>query len=107
MAFSQFDLTELVSRLEHDVSRTLGPVHRGRVHDTVAGMEIGDVSDPDAIIVDAVQQALHDEFVDTTWPACPRHHRHPLWYRNGQWWCEQDGAPIASLGELELGSRNR
>lgn len=50
-------------------------------------------------VVDDVQQRLHDEFVDTTWPACPLHHHHPLWYSEGWWRCPQEGA-IARLGEL-------
>jgi hypothetical protein len=50
--------------------------------------------------VNDVQQYFHDTFVDTTWPACPRHPRHPLWYRAGSWWCVQDGVAVASLGEL-------
>jgi hypothetical protein len=34
------------------------------------------------LVVEAVEdleQRLHDTFVDTTWPACPRHRQHPLW----------------------------
>jgi hypothetical protein len=37
------------------------------------------------LVVEAVedlQQRLHDTFVDTTWPACPRHRQHPLWLGN-------------------------
>ena len=51
-------------------------------------------------VVEDTQQAIHDDFIDTTWPRCPRHHRHPLWLHNGGWWCEEDGICIASLGEL-------
>lgn len=51
--------------------------------------------------VDDVQQVVHDEFIDTTWPACPRHPNHPLWFREGWWWCEMDGVAIAKLGELK------
>jgi hypothetical protein len=32
-------------------------------------------------VVDDVQQYIHDTFIDTTWPACPRHPNHPLWLR--------------------------
>jgi hypothetical protein len=28
--------------------------------------------------VEQLQQLLHDTFVDTTWPTCPRHRQHPL-----------------------------
>ena len=50
-------------------------------------------------IVDDVQQRLQDEFVDTTWPACPRHPNHPLEYSAGAWHCPRGGV-IARLGEL-------
>lgn len=50
-------------------------------------------------VVDDVQQRMHDEFVNTTWPTCPHHPNHPLWYSDGWWRCRVDG-PIARLGEL-------
>jgi hypothetical protein len=102
MASVDFDLAELISRLERDVARTVGDAHRELVHETAARIQEFDIADAHAKIVDDVQQALHDEFVDTTWPACPRHHRHPLWYRDGAWWCEQDAVAIAPLGELPI-----
>ena len=56
----------------------------------------------DRSVVDGLQQTAHDLFWDTTWPACPRHHRHPLWYDadSDAWCCEQDGAVLAALGSL-------
>lgn len=51
--------------------------------------------------VDNVQQVVHDEFIDTTWPACPRHVNHPLWFHDGWWTCELDGVAIARLGNLK------
>jgi hypothetical protein len=56
----------------------------------------------DRSVVDGLQQTAHDLFWDTTWPACPRHLRHPLWYDEGQqaWFCQQDGAVVAPLGGL-------
>ncbi len=50
-------------------------------------------------VVDDVQQRLQDEFVDTTWPACPHHPNHPLEYSDGEWSCQRDGV-VARLGEL-------
>ena len=52
-----------------------------------------------------VQQLLHDTVVDTTWPACPRHRRHPLWLGEDDagglaWRCPRDDAAIAPLGAL-------
>jgi hypothetical protein len=46
------------------------------------------------------QQDIHDGFIDTAWPKCPRH-PHPLWFRDGSWWCERDQLCVARLGELE------
>jgi len=54
----------------------------------------------DEKLVEDVQQEIHDTFVDTSWPACPRHGGHPLWYREGAWFCERLQAPVAALGTL-------
>ena len=51
-------------------------------------------------VVDDVQQYLHDAFVDTTWPRCPDHHNHPLWYSDQWWTCEHTGKRVALLGAL-------
>ena len=60
----------------------------------------------DGVVVEAVealQQRLHDTFVDTSWPPCPRHPNHPLWLVGGEgggsvWCCPRDEAEIAPLG---------
>jgi len=52
-------------------------------------------------VVEDVQQRLQDEFIDTTWPACPRHANHPLNYADGVWRCPRDGAMVAPLGSLK------
>ena len=51
-------------------------------------------------VVGDVQQRFHDEFIDVTWPRCPRHPNHPLWLQDGAWWCTKDNVRIPSLGEL-------
>ena len=51
-------------------------------------------------VVEDVQQDILDLSIDTTWPRCPRHFRHPLWFHDGAWVCEQDQVAIARLGEL-------
>lgn len=91
----------MVRLITQDLRATVGPglerfaieeAARIRLfHDTLATYE--------QQVVDDVQQRLHDEFVDTTWPACPLHHHHPLWYSEGWWRCPQQRA-IARLGEL-------
>ena len=51
-------------------------------------------------LVGEVQQDLMDLFIDTTWPRCPRHFRHPLWFHDGGWFCDQDEVMVAPLGDL-------
>jgi hypothetical protein len=56
----------------------------------------------DRAVVDGLQETAHDLFRDTTWPACPFHPRHPLWYDEHRqaWCCEQERAVVAPLGGL-------
>lgn len=94
--------TRAVPLLERDVVGTLGEGYRQTVRDAAAFIvdnelpkHVGDS------LVQRVQQEFHDLFIDTTWPACPLHHRHPLWYHDdGWWWCEQDRVALCKLGEL-------
>ena len=51
-------------------------------------------------VVEDTQQDVHYDFIHTTWPDCPRHGRHPLWLKDGSWWCEKDGIRVAALGAL-------
>jgi hypothetical protein len=53
-------------------------------------------------VIDDFQQLVHDEFIDTSWPACPLHHRHPLDFDHTQtaWRCPTSGALVAALGAL-------
>jgi hypothetical protein len=56
----------------------------------------------DRYVVEGLQETAHDLFWDTTWPTCPRHMSHPLWFDENRraWYCQQDGSSIAPLGEL-------
>ena len=51
-------------------------------------------------VVDHFQQRMHDEFIDVSWPRCPRHPNHPMWLKDGAWWCTRDNVSIAPLGKL-------
>jgi len=51
-------------------------------------------------VVEDTQQDIHDFFIDTTWPRCPLHQRHPLWLHDRGWWCEKDKVLVAALGSL-------
>ena len=102
MPISAHDAARVVALLTQDVVATLGPRHVAIV--TAAAMHIrqfyDDYDDYLQRVIDEVQQEVHDCFIDTAWPACPRHPNHPLWLRDGSWRCEQDGDAIAKLGEL-------
>jgi hypothetical protein len=50
-------------------------------------------------LVEDIQQQIHDEFIDTSWPACPGARNHPLWFADGQWRCHTHDVAIP-LGEL-------
>lgn len=99
-AISDLDEAEVVERLGRDVISTLGPEHLYVVRST-ARQHRQFTHDPDWYVervVEDVQQYFHDTFVDTTWPACPRHPNHPMWFGAG-WWLA-DGRPLVRLGEL-------
>ena len=96
------DEARVVSLLCADVEATIGPGHdeaiievaaRRRLYADVPAQYVSD-------IVDDVQQYFHDSFVDTTWPSCPFHPNHPLWFSDGWWRCERIEEPIARLGAL-------
>lgn len=97
-------LARAAELLRRDVTSTVGPAHRAEVDAQLAALRADDFGDSEADLVERlierVQQTFHDLFVDTTWPACPRHPNHPLWYRDGAWWCARDRIAVASLGEV-------
>jgi len=118
MTSRALDSESIVRLLARDVVHTLGTQYLTVVHDLAANAHAlaigwiepdedgeGDIVEKtqasyDQKVVDDVQQYFHDVFVDTTWPACPRHPHHPLWFRDGAWWCETDRVALARLGEL-------
>ena len=81
---------------------TIGPGHDERIVEAAARQRLhaGDAVAYVEAVVDEVQQLFHDTFVDTTWPACPHHPNHPLWYSAGWWRCDAILEPIARLGAL-------
>ena len=98
-------LNRLILLLEQDVVATLGEQYRHVVREAVEYLEYPGAG-YDEKVVESVQQQFHDLFIDTTWPACPLHHRHPLWYHaDGSWWCEQDRVALCKLGDLSTLSR--
>jgi hypothetical protein len=94
------DETDVVAGLERDVETTLGNGH-GDVIRKIAKTSREYVTDRDYYIdkiVGDVQQYFHDCRVDITWPACPHHPNHPMWFEDGMW--TADGQPVAPLGQL-------
>jgi hypothetical protein len=101
------DFARIVALLEQDVACTLGDAHGAVVRASARAIVRFGLPDPETKLVEEVQQSIHDTFVDTTWPACPRHRTHPLWYANGAWWCTQDSVVVAPLGGLADNARPR
>jgi hypothetical protein len=115
MSQTTLDTERVVRLLVADAVATLGEWARVKVLAVAANMEnnarewlssggsLAQVqADFDREVVDHFQQDVHDEHWDTTWPACPRHPKHPLWYDEARkaWCCQRDGAALAPLGGL-------
>jgi hypothetical protein len=101
-AVTDEDEARVVSLLRLDVEATVGPGYDADIVEFAARTRLF-AHDPERYVgevVDGVQQHLHDSHVDTTWPACPLHPNHPLWFSDGHWHCERSKTPVARLGEL-------
>jgi len=95
------DEERMVILVTRDVLATVGPGFAHIVVEEGARIRLFAEAVPEyeQRVVDDVQQRLHDAFVSTTWPACPLHPNHPLWYSDGWWRCSHAGA-IVPLGGL-------
>jgi hypothetical protein len=102
MPVTDVDQERVLRLLIHDLHATVGADHDRFALDNAVRLRefIDDVASYIQCVVDDTQQDIHDEFVDTVWPKCPRH-THPLWFRDGSWWCESDHICVAPLGDLE------
>ena len=105
---SEQALAEIVAALIADLESTLGPGHDAMVaaHAENQARWSRELESYRQRVVEEVQQQIHDCFIDTAWPACPRHRNHPLWLRGEHWCCEQDDAIMCRLGELSSLSGN-
>ena len=102
MSITDRDQAQVVRKLIDDLRATIGA---GYDHYAVnnAGRLRRTYDDVDSYVdrvVSDTQQDLHDDYIDTVWPKCPRH-SHPLWLHDGWWCCERDGWRVAALGELK------
>jgi hypothetical protein len=90
--------------LARDLQATVGTGHEAIVEESAARIRLftddGDPSEFEARVVDDVQERLQGGFIDTSWPRCPTHPNHPLWFRDGWWTCQQSGTRFSRLGEL-------
>jgi hypothetical protein len=103
LAITDEDVARTVALVLADVVTTIGPGHEELVRANAERLREFIDDDPHYYfqrVVEDTQQDLHDEFIDTDWPRCPLHGRHPLWLGEGGWWCEQDHVLIAPVGQL-------
>jgi hypothetical protein len=105
MPIADVEQARVVQLLVNDLHATVGTSHDYLALNNAVRLRqfIDDAPSYVQRVVDDTQQDIHDEFVDTVWPRCPRH-AHPLWFRDGSWWCERDDLRVAPLGELETNS---
>jgi hypothetical protein len=99
MPLAETVIERVTAALKADVSATLGIAHAAVV---IQFAEQGRrfIDDDEWFVqwlVDT-QQYFHDTFLDTTWPPCPRHPHHPLWFRDNAWRCGEES--VAILGRL-------
>jgi hypothetical protein len=97
---TEADRTEFLACLARDVERTLGSEHVARIAHHVEMFDALDRDDFAAKVACDVQQEVMDTHVHVTWPPCPVHPQHPLWFEAGAWRCEVDPRVSIALGEL-------
>jgi len=104
---SDDEIAKMLELLARDFASTRVAKHLDALPDSVEevrewydGLEDTDIDSLTQHLVDDTQQDLMDSFLDTTWPACPRHPNHPLWFHDEAWYCERDREPLAPLGGL-------
>ena len=110
-------LKDAAARLRHDLAATVGEMNLAITYED-GGVSVrtpffhswnfvGDAAPVIRALVRAteqVQQYLHDEQIDTTWPTCPFHRNHPLWPHEVDddvvWRCERTGRIVCAVGEI-------
>ena len=104
MSLSEVVIARTAIALKVDVRETLGAHESAVDHFVELGRTfIDDDSWFIQWLVDEVQQYFHDTFLDTTWPACPQHPHHPLWFHDDGWWCgEERMATFGALSEKSV-----
>jgi hypothetical protein len=95
---------EVVNGIVSDLTATLGWTSEAAeaVARRVAKFHYAD-GNPAFAAAEDVQQWLQDTFLDTTWPACPEHQRHPLQLTDDdppRWICPATNREVCALGHL-------
>lgn len=100
-AITEDEEERIVALITRDLAATVGPGLEGIAIAEAARVRLfaSTVLDYERQVVEDVQQCLHDEHLDTTWPTCPQHPNYPLWYSAG-WWRYATSGAVAKLGEL-------
>lgn len=97
---SERDENHLIDLIARDLVGTVGGSVESMAIESAAHLRLLCDTEAEYLqrVVDDVQQRLHDEFIDTSWPECPLHGGHPLWFSDGWWRC--GATAVARLGEL-------
>jgi hypothetical protein len=99
MQASERDIDEVSRRLIQDARRTLSHGYEERIREIAKdAARWTPLEHYTERVVQEFQQYIHDCFIHTSWPPCPRHSHHPIWFSDGCW--RADGEPLAKLGEL-------
>ena len=104
MAITDEDEENIVRAIVADIDTTIGPGHEGIVRANAKWLRQfvdGPLEYYADSVTDATQQEIHDGYIDTDWPRCPLHGRHPLWCHNGRWWCEKDDVLMRKWAKYE------
>lgn len=110
MTITDSEILMLFDRVTREIESTISLRYRDLAPETVAevserffvrfGDDDADIESLSEKMVEDVQQSFMDTFIDMSWPACPRHPNHPMWFHDGAWPCDRDGVALAQLGEL-------
>jgi hypothetical protein len=105
MAVTNAQMVDVVERLSRDL-RISGYASYVHMVQRFADHTHEYIDDPTYYVervVEDVQNFILDDVI--TWPVCPHHPQHPLWYHDGAWVCEKDRLVVAPLGELPASGR--
>jgi hypothetical protein len=101
MVITDAHAADVVERVSRDLRSSGLPGYVRQVQAEAATRREYEYDNPSEYIervVEEVQNYILDGLV--TWPVCPQHPHHPLWYHDDGWFCDQDRHFVARLGEL-------